>query len=230
MLISFILAATFFSSFLPSLSFAADEAAPLEITADKALEWNQSTKTYIARGNAIAKQADMSVKADILTATYGGTNNSTSDITLLEATGNVTLTTTTDTAKGDKAVYDLLSGKATLSGHRPKITHGGTDTIEADEITVWTKNNVFDHAEATGNVIINNGAQTAISNKAAYTPSTSIVVLSGAVKISQGQNWLQGDTANINLATHVSTMAGQGGTGRIKGVFYPGATKQGAAQ
>ena len=132
-------------SLLSTAALAADkklasDKAPLEITADKALEWNQTDKTYVARGKAIATQGTMSVKADLLTAAYAGVNGNTSDINLLTADGNVTLTTGTDVATGDKAVYDLTTGQAVLTGTRPKIIQdNGKNTLEADKITVWTK-------------------------------------------------------------------------------------------
>ncbi len=214
-----------FCSLIPFAAFAADNI-PLEITADKALEWNQTNKTYIARGNALAKQGDMSVKADILTATYTGANGSTSDISLLEANGNVTLSTATDIATGDKAVYNLTEGKAVLSGTRPKIVQDNKNTLEADQITVWTKDNALDHAEATGNVVIVNGTQTATGDKATYNPTTTIAQLIGHVKVKQGENVLEGDQTDINMTTHVSTMTNKGGTGRVKGIFYPGTEKK----
>ena len=108
-------------SLLPMAAIAAEENLPLEITADKALEWNQTDKTYIARGAAIAKQGAVTVKADLLTAKYAGANGDTSDINLLTADGHVTLISGTDVATGDKAVYDLTTGQAVLSGTRPKI-------------------------------------------------------------------------------------------------------------
>ncbi len=214
-----------FCSLIPFATFAA-ENIPLEITADKALEWNQTNKTYIARGNALAKQGDMSVKADILTATYTGANGSTSDISLLEADGHVTLSTATDIATGDKAVYNLTEGKAVLSGTRPKIVQDNKNTLEADQITVWTKDNALDHAEATGNVVIVNGTQTATGDKATYNPTTTIAQLIGHVKVKQGENVLEGDQTDINMTTHVSTMNNKGGTGRVKGIFYPGTEKK----
>ncbi len=215
-----------FCSLLPFAAIAAEEQAPLEITADKALEWNQTNKTYIARGNAIAKQGDLSVKADTLTATYAGANGNTSDISLLEADGHVTLSTATDVATGDKALYNLVEGKATLSGSRPKIIQNNKNTLEADQIIVWTKNNILDRAEAIGNVVIINGEQTATGDKATYNPNTTIAQLIGHVKVKQGANLLEGDQTDINLTTHVSTMTSKSGTGRVKGVFYPGTEKK----
>lgn len=215
-----------FCSLLPFAAIAAEEQAPLEITADKALEWNQTNKTYIARGNAIAKQGDLSVKADTLTATYAGANGNTSDISLLEADGHVTLSTATDVATGDKALYNLVEGKATLSGSRPKIIQNNKNTLEADQIIVWTKNNILDRAEAIGNVVIINGEQTATGDKATYNPTTTIAQLIGHVKVKQGANLLEGDQTDINLTTHISTMTSKSGTGRVKGVFYPGTEKK----
>lgn len=200
----------------------AAENVPLEITADKGLEWNQNAKTYTARGNAMAQQGEMSVKADTLVATYAGANNSNSDIINLTADGHVVLVSGTDTATGDKATYDLTTGKAVLSGGRPKITQQNKNSLEADVITVWTVNNVLDHAEATGNVVIANGVQTATGNKATYNTKTAIADLSGNVKITQDRNILEGDRAEINLVTKISKMTAQGGAERIKGVFYTG--------
>lgn len=216
----------FLIAVLLPFSVFAEESLPLEITADTALEWNQTEKTYIARGNAIARQGDMSVKADTLTASYAGANGSTSDITLLNADGHVTLTSGQDVATGDKAVYDLVTGKAVLSGPRPKIVQNGKNTLEADQIIVWTKSNVLDHAEAIGHVVITSGSQVATGDKATYTAATTMSELIGNVKVKQGDNWLQGDRAEMNMTTHISKMYGQKGTGRVKGVFYPGAGKK----
>ena len=213
-------------SLLSTVALAADENAPLEITADKALEWNQTDKTYVARGKAIATQGALSVKADTLNATYAGANGNTSDITLLTADGNVTLTSGTDVATGDKAVYDLTTGQAILSGARPKIVQDGKNTLEADKVTVWTKNNLLDHAEAEGNVVIVNGEQKATGNKATYNAATNMAELIGQVKVTQGPNILEGDKAEMNMTTHISKMVSAAGSKRVKGVFFTNSTKK----
>lgn len=209
-------------SLISFAAVAADKNQALEITADNALEWDQSAKTYVARGNAVATRGEMSVKADTLTASYAGVNNSTSDITQLIADGHVTLSSATDTATGDKAVYDLITGQATLTGVRPKIVQDGKNTLEADQIIVWTKDNLFDRAEATGNVVITSGTQIATGDKATYIAATSIAALIGHVKIKQGENWLEGDKAEMNTKTRISKMTKENGAGRVKGVFYSG--------
>mgnify|MGYP000443875104 FL=1 len=229
-------------SCVPVLALAAPvpvsaEKAPLEITADKALEWNQTAKTYTARGHAIAKQNDLSVTADILTATYAGKDGSTSDLILLNADEHVVLKTATDTATGDAAIYDMVTGEATLSGSgsgtRPKIVQSNGSTLEADQIKAWTKTadgkpglGQLDRAEATGHVVITGKNQVATGDKATYVAATTMAELIGHVKITQDKNVLEGDKAEMNLATHISKMTGQKGSGRVKGVFYPGTGKK----
>lgn len=219
-------------SLLSTTAMAADQKptndkAPLEITADKALEWNQTDKTYIARGKALATQGTMSVKADLLTANYAGVDGNTSDITRLTADGNVTLTSGADVATGDKAVYDLTTGQAVLTGARPKIVQdNGKNTLEADKITVWTKNNVLDHAQADGNVVIVNGEQKATGNQATYNAASNLAEIIGKVKVTQGPNILEGDKAQIDLTNNVSKMISADTSKRVKGVFFTSSQKK----
>lgn len=211
--------------FTSGLAWAADQI-PLEITADKALEWDQKAKTYTAKGNALAKQDTMSVKADTLTAFYDDSKGGTNNITKLVADGHVTLISGTDTATGEKAVYDLTTGEAVLSGTRPKITRANGDMVEADNITAWMEKSelgsasTLQKAEATGNVIITNGKQTAAGDRSVYTVKTNMAELFGNVKISQDKNWLTGDYADMNLTTHISHVTSKDSKKQVKGVFY----------
>jgi lipopolysaccharide export system protein LptA len=209
--------------------YAEEVALPLEITADSALEWNQTAKTYVARGNALAQQGDLSVKGDVLTTEYAGANNSTSDLTKVTAKGHVVLTSQSDVATGDLAVYDLVAGTVELSGKagsRPKVTKG-KDTLEADNIVVTLKGQTLERAEAAGAVLITtSGEQKASGDKGIYTSATNIAELVGNVKIMQGFNWLEGDYAKMNLTTKVSTITGQKNRPRVKGIFYPSSGKK----
>lgn len=231
---------------------AADKL-PLEITADQQLEWNQQDRTYIARGNAKAVQGEFSVTADTLTAHYaedgqsaqnkGGAGN----ITELTAAGNVVLRSSHDHATAGTAQYDLVKDVIELSGARPKL-YRGNDMLEADQVTVTLKNRDFDHADATGNVIITKGAtqidepqpqpkqdksggaplQRAVADHAHYDGGTEIVTLTGKVKLWQGESWVEGSEAVLNLREKTNILkAGAGDNngaqrvGRVKGIFYP---------
>jgi len=107
-------------------------AAPLEISADNALEWDRANKKYNARGNAVAKQKDMEVKADTLVADYRESKDKKTEIYKLTATGNVEMTSGANKAYGENAVYTLDDGKAVMTGKDLKIV--GTEmTITAKE-------------------------------------------------------------------------------------------------
>lgn len=151
---------------VPAQTQASTSSQPIEITAQNALEWNSTTKQYIARKDAKAVQGNMSVTSDTLTADYREGTDGSTQIYRLTADGNVTLTSGTSVATGDKAVYEVDTGLATMTGNNLKMTgdqlnvtakerfeyysnegkliaHGrplvtsGQDTLEADQVTAW---------------------------------------------------------------------------------------------
>jgi lipopolysaccharide export system protein LptA len=52
----------------------------LEVTADNGIEWNKDKKTYVARGNAMVKRGNFSVRAATLTAHYRDKDGGKSEI------------------------------------------------------------------------------------------------------------------------------------------------------
>ncbi len=96
------------------------DQAPLEISADQALEWDRANTRYFARKNAVAQQGDFQVHADLLTADYRDRNGR-NEIYRITAEGNVKLISGTSQGIGAKAVYTLDDGKAVLSGRDLKL-------------------------------------------------------------------------------------------------------------
>lgn len=143
---------------------------PLEITADSALEWNSEKKQYVARKNAKAVQGDFSASANTLTADYTDGKGGGTQITRLTAEGNAVITSAGNSVHGERAVYDVATGKVVVTGKdlklvgtnltvtakekfeyfepegkliaygRPLVT-SGTDTLEADMVTAWIARN-----------------------------------------------------------------------------------------
>ena len=58
---------------------------PVEIYAEKGIEWHKNDNKYLAIGNAIAKSGKMSVKSDRIEAFYEEKDNSGMDIKLVKA-------------------------------------------------------------------------------------------------------------------------------------------------
>lgn len=101
----------------------ANEKPPIEITADQSLEWDRGNQVFYAKGNAVAKQGDTQIDANMLTAQYrDGAKGGTLDIWQFTADQNVTLISGDTTAYGDKAVYNLDKSIATLTGKNLRLT------------------------------------------------------------------------------------------------------------
>jgi len=230
---------------------------PLEITADKTLEWHRNTKKYIARGNAKAVQGDVSIQASVLTADYKETAQSSADIYRITADQNVVLSSKDNSGFADKAVYAVDEGLAVMTGDnlrlvspdqvltardkfeywvtegklvaygRPKIVRE-TDTLEADKMTAFFKDNVdgsreLSRFEAQGNVVITTPTEILTGGRGVYVADSNTAELFGRATIKRGQNILSGERAEINLDTNISKMHGTASNnGRVRGVFYPG--------
>ena len=96
--------------------FESDSKAPIEIVADE-MEWFNTERIAIARGNADAVQGRYLLHADVLTAHLSeGAEGTKEKIRLIEADGNVRLSTPTETATGETGLYDVENQKAVLEG------------------------------------------------------------------------------------------------------------------
>jgi lipopolysaccharide export system protein LptA len=144
----------------------------------------------------------------------------------------------TVTAK-DKFEYWVNEGRMNAIGDavvvRPK-PEGGTDTLKADKVSAIFEDNAkgqreLSTLEATGNVVIITPDETITGAFGTYNADTNKANLTGGVKIIRGPNTLQGDRAEVDMNTSTSKIFGTTapnakGTGRVKGVFYPGSEKK----
>ena len=235
---------------------------PVEISAEKSLEWNRKNKTYTASKNVVITQGDIKIESDILTARYGGEETVT-DISTIEAKDNVVITLPPYVANGDSAVYNVKTGNAILTGKNltvttnsdvmtadnkieffskenklvaignPKVKHE-LDVITARTMAAYFKKNkngkmVADKIIAQGRVKITTPKEIVTGQKAVYNPLTKKVILTGGVKIKQGENWLEGTSAIVDMASGISQLLGNDKSksdGRVKGVFYPKQTEK----
>lgn len=125
----------------------------IQVYADDGIEWVSDANRVIAHGNAKAVRGSVTVTADTLTAYYrnGAGGN---EIWRLDADGNVTITTPTETATGYKGTYDLEKAIFVLRGNPSKLTTP-TDTVTAkDSLEYWEKERM---AVARGDGFATNG-------------------------------------------------------------------------
>jgi lipopolysaccharide export system protein LptA len=109
----------------------------MEVTADNGIEWQKDKKVYIARGNAMVKRGDFSVRGATLTAHYRDKADGKSEIYKVEAVGGVVLKNGDDIAKGDRAVYDVDRKVLTLSGNDLSYVSGGNTITARDSLEYW---------------------------------------------------------------------------------------------
>jgi len=98
-----------------------------------------------------------------------------------------------------------------------KAAAGGTDTDS--EAGGSSK---LDRLAARGNVVITTEREVILAERGDYDLNTRIATLTGNVRITRDDNQLNGETAEVNLATGVSRLIGpSGGDGRVRGLFLP---------
>jgi lipopolysaccharide export system protein LptA len=226
---------------------------PIEINADEGIEWQQGAQAYIARGNAIARQGDVAVHADRLTAYYHKGKTGGTEIWRIDAEGNVRIESPRQKAYGKKGVYDVAKGIFVLTGlprleteterisakrslefwerRSLAVARGdalairGDKRLRADTLTAhFTKGRdgktQLSRVEAFNNVLISSPEEVVRADRGFYNTSSGIVMLEGSVKITRGEDQLNGETAEVDLNTGVSRLLG-GSSQRVQGLFKP---------
>ncbi|ABQ30877.1 MULTISPECIES: LptA/OstA family protein [Acidiphilium] len=162
-----------------SLGFgtAGGQPAPIDITAQNGISWNQKTRIVTAKGNARAVRGKVTVTADELVAHYspkpasgaakptpaakpdasagglGGLDSGASQITQLDAVGHVHIFTATEQAFGDLAVYHMARHELVLTGGNLRLITP-TETVTATRaLQYWSearKAVAIGHAKVVG--------------------------------------------------------------------------------
>jgi len=120
------------------LGFDGDNEKPIEISAENGIEWKRDTRTYTARGNALAQQGDTSIAADTLIAYLDDQD----ELSNWEAIGNVKIQTGQSTSYGDHATYQESSRLLVLTGKNLKIVTERQTVTARDQIEYWRDKDV----------------------------------------------------------------------------------------
>jgi lipopolysaccharide export system protein LptA len=108
-----------------------DTSLPIEITADT-LEVEQENQIAIFTGNVDAVQGKLNLRADLLKVHYRANDEGANSISKIEAENNVLLSSPTETAQGDRGVYDVDSEKVHLFGS--VVLTRGENVIKGDRM------------------------------------------------------------------------------------------------
>ena len=113
-----------------SLGFSRGGDGPIQIEADDGIEWQRANQVYVARGNARARQGDVTVEGDELIAFYRPNAAGENEIYRIDANGNVRIFSANEVARSDKAVYDIDGGVLVMTGDNIQLDTA-EDTITA---------------------------------------------------------------------------------------------------
>ena len=315
---------------LPGLAAAQgidmSQGGPVDITADDGIEWRQNDQVVIARGNARAVRDGTTVDAARLLARYrpqagsaagaAGAQpaaqsqqpaapgesplNGGNEIWRMEAEQNVRISTATDVALGDRAVYDMDQAVLVLTGRNISYTTPQHVITARDSLEYWSQRRMavgrgsalvvtqdgrritadtlvaymledpppgapptaagappgqpvqvrvptearpgtegtqgpppgqgrVDRVELFGNVEIRTETEVVRGDRGVYSAATGLARVLGNVRITRGENHVNGREALVNLNTGVSRIVSQPGQ-RVQGLIVPGSQgTQGAA-
>lgn len=300
---------------LPGLAAAQgidmSQGGPTDITADDGIEWRQNEQVVIARGNARAVRDGTTVDAARLLARYrpqGGAAaaqqpqqpaqpgesplSGGNEIWRMEAEQNVRISTATDVALGDRAVYDMDQAVLVLTGRNISYTTPQHVITARDSLEYWSQRRMavgrgsalvvtqdgrritadtlvaymledpppgaaptaagapagqpvavrvptqarpgtegtqgpppgqgrIDRVELFGNVEIRTETEVVRGDRGVYSAATGLARVLGNVRITRGENHVNGREALVNLNTGVSRIISQPGQ-RVQGLIVPG--------
>jgi lipopolysaccharide export system protein LptA len=141
------------------------QGGPVDVTSNDGIEWRQAEQVIVARGQARATRGGVTVESDRLIARYrprGGAGAGPArapaegpagggEIWRLEAEGNVVITTATDRAEGDRAVYDMDQAVMVLTGQNLRLVNPDNTLTARDSIEYWSGRRM---AVARGNAVV----------------------------------------------------------------------------
>ena len=142
----------------------------------------------------------------------------------LVLTGDVSLDTETDRiTASDSLEYRERESLAIARGNA--VARRGENQLQADVLTARIVNGVDGKAvvkevAAIDNVVLTTPENVVRSRRGNYDLESGVVRLTGAVRITQGRNQLNGDKAEIDLNTGISRLSSNGRQG-VSGIFIP---------
>ncbi len=158
------------------------QGGPVDITAENGIEWRQNEQVVLARGNARALRDGTTVEAQRLLARYrpaaaagavapaqpgetplsGG-----NEIWRMEAEGSVRIFTATDTATGDRGVYDMDQAVLVMTGRNLSYVTPQQTINARDSLEYWSQRRM---AVARGNAVVvtNDGRRITADTLVAY--------------------------------------------------------------
>ena len=171
------------------------------VTARDSLEYWQNKQMAVARGDAVVVTADDRRMTGDILTSYFADNRTTPP------------PPTARNVKADKPG----NAKATPVADKPDGTEQG--------------NNRLQRIEGFGHVHVSTPTEIVTADRGVYNADTGIAMMSDHVRITRGDNQLNGDFAEVNLNTGISRLLARndGRREQVRGLFIPQKTSAGNA-
>ncbi len=110
---------------------------PIDVYAENGIEWQQENSLFIARGDARAVRGQVEVLSDELRAYYREGATGQSEIWRLDALGNVRIVSNTETAYGNRAIYNADQQVLVIDGEKPRLESGKDVLTATQQLEYW---------------------------------------------------------------------------------------------
>jgi lipopolysaccharide export system protein LptA len=117
----------------------------------------------------------------------------------------------------------------TVDNHQPGAAPAKPTPVAAKPDDPLAASGKLQKVEAIGDVVIRTQLDYVTGDRGVYVPDTGIARVAGHVRITRGQNQLDGQEAEVNLKTNISRLLSSPSGGRVQGLVMPNdSTAQGA--
>ena len=110
---------------------------PIEVYADNGIEWQQDGQFFIARGDARAVRGEVEILGDELRAYYRKNPTGESEVWRLDALGNVRIVSNSETAYGNRAIYNADQKVLVIDGDKPRLVSGQDTLTASQQLEYW---------------------------------------------------------------------------------------------
>lgn len=187
---------------------------PIEVYAEDGIEWQQDGSIFVARGNARAVRGEVEVLSDELKAHYRESAGGQSEVWRLDALGNVRIISNSETAYGDRAIYNADQKVLVIDGKKPRLVSGKDTLTASQQLEYWELKSfavargdavaVRDNKRVRADVLVAHmkpdaNGQTRVYRVDAYDN----------VRIRTGRETATGDRGVYNVVSGVATLTGK---------------------
>ncbi len=112
---------------------------PLALDAADGVEWRREERIFVAEGDAVARQGDVTIKADRLVAAYRESPEGKLEIFRVDAEGRARVESGGDVATGGRAIFDLDRSTVVFSGGRLKYANAQSTVTANRSLEYYVK-------------------------------------------------------------------------------------------